>query len=107
MTDLDELRQKRMAELQQQAIATENQEKMQQELEMQKKQVMIQILTPEARDRLNNLRLTKSDFVNQIELQLIQLAQSSAVKNKISDDQLKDLLKRVSGKKREINIRRK
>jgi programmed cell death protein 5 len=96
-----------MAELQQQAIATENQEKMQQELEMQKKQVMIQILTPEARDRLNNLRLTKSDFVNQIELQLIQLAQSSAVKNKISDDQLKDLLKRVSGKKREINIRRK
>ncbi|MDR3292191.1 MAG: DNA-binding protein [Methanobrevibacter sp.] len=107
MTDLDELRQKRMAELQQQAIDNENQQKMQQELEMQKKQVMIQILTPEARDRLGNLRLTKPDFVNQIELQLIQIAQSGSVKNKITDDQLKDLLKRVSGTKREINIRRK
>jgi programmed cell death protein 5 len=96
-----------MAELQQQAIDNENQQKMQQELEMQKKQVMIQILTPEARDRLGNLRLTKPDFVNQIELQLIQIAQSGSVKNKITDDQLKDLLKRVSGTKREINIRRK
>ncbi|MDR2623489.1 MAG: DNA-binding protein [Methanobrevibacter sp.] len=107
MTDLDELRQKRMAELQQQAIAAENQQKMQQELEMQKKQAMIQILTPEARNRLNNLKLTKPDFVNQVELQLIQIVQSGTVKNKITDDQLKDLLKRVSGTKREINIRRK
>ncbi|MDR3222491.1 MAG: DNA-binding protein [Methanobrevibacter sp.] len=107
MTDLDELRQKRMAELQQQAIANENQQKMQQELEMQKKQTMIQILTPEARDRLGSLRLTKPDFVNQIELQLIQIAQSGNLRSKITDDQLKDLLKRVSGTKREINIRRK
>jgi programmed cell death protein 5 len=96
-----------MAELQQQAIAAENQQKMQQELEMQKKQAMIQILTPEARNRLNNLKLTKPDFVNQVELQLIQIVQSGTVKNKITDDQLKDLLKRVSGTKREINIRRK
>jgi programmed cell death protein 5 len=96
-----------MAELQQQAIANENQQKMQQELEMQKKQTMIQILTPEARDRLGSLRLTKPDFVNQIELQLIQIAQSGNLRSKITDDQLKDLLKRVSGTKREINIRRK
>jgi programmed cell death protein 5 len=96
-----------MAELQQQAYNTESQQQAQQELEMQKKQIMIQILTPEARNRLVNLRLTKPDFVNQIELQLIQLAQSGNVKDKISDSQLKELLKRLSGKKREINIRRK
>jgi programmed cell death protein 5 len=100
-----------MAELQQQAqqqaYAAENQQRAQQELEMQKKQIMIQILTPEARNRLVNLRLTKPDFVNQIELQLIQLAQSGNLQNKITDAQLKDLLKRVSGTKREINIRRK
>jgi programmed cell death protein 5 len=96
-----------MEELQQQAMVAENQQKMQQEMEVQKRQAMIQILTPEARDRLNNLRLTKPDFVNQIELQLIQIVQSGNVKNKITDDQLKDLLKRVSGSKREINIRRR
>jgi programmed cell death protein 5 len=96
-----------MEELQQQAMVAENQQKMQQEMEVQKKQAMIQILTPEARDRLNNLRLTKPDFVNQIELQLIQIVQSGSVKNKITDDQLKDLLRRVSGSKREINIRRR
>ena len=111
MSDLEELRRKRMEELQKQAVTSENQQiqqqQMQQEMEMQKKQIMMQILTPEARSRLANIRLTKPEFVDQIELQLIQLAQSGRVQNKISDEQLKDLLKRLSGQKREINITRK
>nr|1EIJ_A Chain A, HYPOTHETICAL PROTEIN MTH1615 [Methanothermobacter thermautotrophicus] len=80
---------------------------MRQQLEMQKKQIMMQILTPEARSRLANLRLTRPDFVEQIELQLIQLAQMGRVRSKITDEQLKELLKRVAGKKREIKISRK
>lgn len=111
MSDLDELRRKRMEELQKQAAASENQQihqqQMQQEMEMQKKQIMMQILTPEARSRLANIRLTKPEFVDQIELQLIQLAQSGRVQNKITDEQLKELLKRLSGQKRDINITRK
>jgi programmed cell death protein 5 len=111
MSDLDELRRKRMEELQKQAIASENQQiqqqQMQQEMEMQKKQIMMQILTPEARSRLANVRLTKPEFVEQIELQLIQLAQSGRISNKITEEQLKDFLKRLSGQKREINITRK
>lgn len=111
MSDLDELRRKRMEELQKQAVASENQQiqqqQMQQEMEMQKKQIMMQILTPEARSRLANIRLTKPEFVDQIELQLIQLAQSGRIQNKLTDEQLKDLLKRLSGQKREINITRK
>ncbi|MDR2967231.1 MAG: DNA-binding protein [Methanobacteriaceae archaeon] len=111
MSDLEELRRKRMEELQKQAIASENQQiqqqQMQQEMEMQKKQIMMQILTPEARSRLANIRLTKPEFVDHIELQLIQLAQSGGVQNKITDEQLKDLLKRLSGQKRDINITRK
>ncbi|MCL2157042.1 MAG: DNA-binding protein [Methanobrevibacter sp.] len=116
MSDLDELRRKRMEELQRQAVASENQQmqqqqmqqqQMQQEMEMQKKQIMMQILTPEARSRLANIRLTKPEFVDQIELQLIQLVQSGRVQNKITEEQLKDLLKRLSGQKKEINITRK
>ncbi|ADL57810.1 MULTISPECIES: DNA-binding protein [Methanothermobacter] len=111
MTDLEEIRRKKMLELQQraqqQAMETEAQEQMRQQLEMQKKQIMMQILTPEARSRLANLRLTRPEFVEQIELQLIQLAQMGRVRSKITDEQLKELLKRVSGKKREIKISRK
>ncbi|MGL4669088.1 MAG: DNA-binding protein [Methanobacteriaceae archaeon] len=107
MSDIDELRQKRMQELQQQAAQEQSQAQMQQEMEVQKKQIMMQILTNEARDRLSNLRLTKPDFVNQIEVQLIQLVQSGRVQGKITDEQLKDLLKKLSGSKREITITRR
>jgi len=107
MSDLEELRRKRLEELQQQAMVSEQQQQAQQEMELQKKQLMMQILTPEARSRLANIRLTKPDFVDQIEIQLIQLAQSGRVQNKITDDQLKDLLRRLSSQKREINITRK
>jgi programmed cell death protein 5 len=105
--DIEELRRKRIQELQQRAAASESQEQMRKELEMQKKQIMIQILTPEARSRLANIRLTKPEFVEQIELQLIQLAQSGRIQSKITDEQLKELLKKLTGKKRDINIIRK
>ncbi len=102
-----------MEELQQQAAAqqaqpqssdAQSQEQMRREMEAQKRQAMLQILTPEARSRLANLRLTKPEFVDQIELQLIQLAQMGRVKSKITDEQLKELLRKLAGQKREINI---
>jgi len=108
MSDIEELRRKRMQQLQQQAAQqsseAESQEKMRRELEAQKRQVIMQILTPEARSRLANLRLTRPEFVEQIELQLIQLAQMGRVKAKITDEQLKVLLKKLAGQKRDINI---
>jgi programmed cell death protein 5 len=113
MSDIEEIRRRRMQELQQQAAAqqsqqqssdAQSQEQMRRELEAQKRQAMLQILTPEARSRLANLRLTKPEFVDQIEMQLIQLAQMGRIKSKITDDQLKELLRSVSGQKREINI---
>jgi programmed cell death protein 5 len=99
-----------MQELQQQAAAqqqapdAQSQEQMRREMEAQKKQAMMQILTPEARSRLANLRLTKPEFVDQIELQLIQLAQMGRVQSKITDEQLKELLRKLAGQKRDINI---
>lgn len=111
MSDIEELRRRRMQELQQQAAAqqaaSQEQEQARQQLDAQKRQAMMQILTPEARGRLANLRLTKPEMVDQIELQLIQLAQMGRVKSKITDDQLKQLLKNLVGQKREINITRR
>ena len=120
MSDLDEIRQKRMAELQAQQAAAQQaqqqqaaaQQQMQQQeaqaqFEAQKKQILGQIMTPEARQRLANLKLTKPELVNQIELQLIQSAQSGSLRGKVTDDQLKVLLRNIAGQKREIKITRK
>lgn len=100
-----------MQELQQQVAAqqaaSQEQEQAQKQLEAQKRQAMMQILTPEARGRLANLRLTRPEMVEQIELQLIQLAQMGRVKSKITDDQLKQLLKNLAGQRREMKITRK
>jgi programmed cell death protein 5 len=112
MSDIEEIRRRRMEQLQQQAAQqaaqqqgdAAEQEKMRRELEAQKRQAMMQILTPEARGRLANLRLTKPEFVDQIELQLIQLAQMGRVKSKITDEQLKVLLQKLAGQKREMKI---
>ena len=81
MTDIEEIRRRRMQELQQQqaqqaqnqSSQAESQEQMRRDVEAQKRQAMMQLLTPEARARLTNIRLTKPEFVDQIELQLIQL----------------------------------
>ena len=120
MSDLDEIRQKRMAELQaQQAAAQQEQQQQaaaqqqlqqqeaQAQFEAQKKQILGQILTPEARNRLANLRLTKPELVNQIEIQLIQSAQAGSLRGKVTDEQLKVLLRQIAGQKREIKITRK
>lgn len=110
MSDLDEIRQKRMAELQAQQAAAQNQAQQheaQAQFEAQKKQILGQIMTPEARQRLANLKLTKPELVNQIELQLIQSAQAGSLRGKVTDEQLKVLLRQIAGQKREIKITRK
>ena len=82
MSDLDEIRQKRMAELQaqqaamqnqaqQQAMAQAQQQEAQAQFEAQKKQIIAQIMTSEARNRLSNLKLTKPELVNQTSIDSI------------------------------------
>ncbi len=118
MSELDEIRQKRMAELQaqqaamqnqaqQQAVAQAQQQEAQAQFEAQKKQILAQIMTSEARNRLANLKLTKPELVNNIELQLIQSAQAGSLRGKVTDEQLKVLLRQIAGQKREIKITRK
>lgn len=110
--DLAAIRQRRMAELQaqqaQQEQAAQAQAQAQAEAEAQKQALMRKILTPEARQRLQNVRLVKPEFAAQIEVQLLQLAQAGRVPLPINDDLLKQLLTQIQSQqsKREISIRR-
>ena len=54
--------------------------------------ILRQILTPEARERLYNLRLVKPELARALEEQLVLLAQSGRVPIPITDEFLKNLL---------------
>jgi programmed cell death protein 5 len=78
----------------------------QQQLEAQKEALLRNILSPEARQRLTNLKMVKPEFTEQLELQLIQLAQQGRLQIPLKDEQLKQLLVQLQGRKRETTIRR-
>ena len=108
--ELAELRRRRMAQLQQQAG---DQQGMQEELERQQKlksqiqMILMQVLEPDARERLNTIKLTKPEFAGAVEQQLVALAQSGRLQKKITDAQLKELLRQLAPKKRDYSITRR
>ncbi len=108
--ELAELRRRRMAQMQQQAG---DQQAMQEELERQQKMksqiqmILMQVLEPDARERLNTIKLTKPDFAGAVEQQLVALAQSGRLQKKITDAQLKELLRQLAPAKRDYSITRR
>jgi programmed cell death protein 5 len=104
--DLEQLRRRKMSALQRQMAEEQRQAQAQQQLEMQKQTLLRNILTPEARQRLTNLKMVKPDFTEQLELQLIQLAQQGKLPIPLADDQLKQILVQLQTRRREPKIRR-
>ena len=104
--ELEALRKRRMLELQQRMVEEQKQSQARQQLEGQKQALLRRILTPEARSRLTNLKMVKPEFTQQLELQLIQLAQQGRIAIPITDEQLKELLVKLQSGRRDYKIRR-
>jgi programmed cell death protein 5 len=103
--ELIALRRKKLQQLQQRA-AEDQKPTQEEQIERQKQELLRQLLSPEARQRLTNLKMIKPEFTEQLELQIIQLAQTGKLPIPLSDAQLKQILMQLQGRKREITIRR-
>lgn len=104
--ELEELRRRRALELQARIQEQQRQEEARRRFEIQKRAALTQILTPEARSRLANIRVAKPEFAEQLEIQLIQLTQAGRLNIPITDEQLRTILDRLQQRKREFKIRR-
>ncbi|MBS7620166.1 DNA-binding protein [Candidatus Bathyarchaeota archaeon] len=107
--ELRKLRERRLLELQAQQEQQEALRAAKQEAEIQKQTLLRKILTPEARQRLTNIKMVRPEFAEQLELQLIQIVQTGRLRIPITDEVLKKLLIQIqaSEEQREIRIRRR
>ncbi|MFW9973035.1 MAG: DNA-binding protein [Candidatus Odinarchaeota archaeon] len=108
--ELEEIRRRKIEELKQQAMQQEIVEAQEKEFEAKKYQLMRKILSPEGRQRLENIRMVKPEFAEQIEIQLIQLYQAGRLRGStpLPDNAFKKLLGQISslGRKKEFKIKK-
>ncbi|MDD2473226.1 MULTISPECIES: DNA-binding protein [unclassified Methanoculleus] len=108
--ELAELRRRKLEQMQRQAMdqrAIEEEALRQQQLDSQIRVALMEILEPEARERLNTIKLTRPEFAKAVEQQLVMLAQNGRIRQRITDDQLKALLAQLTPSKKEFRITRK
>lgn len=104
--ELEAIRRRKLLAMKQKMTDEQRQAQAEQQMEAQKQELLRQMLSPEARQRLTNLKMVKPEFIEQLELQLIQLAQMGKIPVPMSDAQLKQILIQLQSRKREPKIRR-
>ncbi|GAB3682621.1 DNA-binding protein [Salinarchaeum chitinilyticum] len=108
--DIDDLREKKLQELQDQAEGedqAEAQQARQESAEAQKKAMLRQHLTDGARKRLNTVKMSKPEFGEQVEQQVLALARSGRVQGRIDEDQMKELLSELKPDSKSFDVKRR
>ncbi|MCL4342344.1 MAG: DNA-binding protein [Candidatus Thermoplasmatota archaeon] len=107
--ELEALRRRKLEEMQRGASQEQYEEqKKAAETERAKRQALLrQILSPEARDRLSNVRLVRPDLAEDVENQLIQLARMGRLNRVVKDEDVKDILEKLTSTKKETRIERR
>jgi len=76
------------------------------QLKAQKEMMLKQVLSSEARLRLNNVRMVKSDLADLVENYILNLSVQGKISGQISDDQLKQILSSVQQPKHDFKFNR-
>ena len=72
----------------------------------QKEGILKQILSGEARMRLNNIKMVKPDLANLVEQYMIGMASQGKIRSPLTDDQLKQILLSIQQPKRDFKFNR-
>lgn len=108
--ELEELRKEKLEQLKEQQQGGADEEAMEaqrQQAEAQKKALLRQALTDGARQRLNSVKMSKPEFGEQVEQQVVALAQSGRLNGKIDEERMKSLLEELKPESQEFDIRRR
>jgi programmed cell death protein 5 len=107
--ELEELRKKKREQLKEQADGQDGEamEAQRQQAEAQKKAVLRKSLTDGARKRLNSVKMSKPEHGEQIEQQIVALAQSGRIQDKIDEEKMKELLQELTPDSKSFDIRRR
>jgi len=76
------------------------------QLKAQKEMMLKHVLSSEARLRLNNVRMVKSDLADLVENYILNLSVQGKISGQISDDQLKQILSSAQQPKRDFKFSR-
>lgn len=78
------------------------------QIEEMKKKILATILSKEAYERLARVRVANQELASQAELYLLQVYQSGKLSGRVSDEQMKEVLRVLSsGSRPDFSIRRK
>ncbi len=105
--ELEAIRRRKMEELQRMTEQKLAEEEVAAQAKAQRQAILRQILSPEARERLGRITLAYPQLVQEIENRLIALAQSGRISSVIDDATLRQILRTIVPKKRDIKIERK
>ncbi|MAG91855.1 hypothetical protein CMO83_04210 [Candidatus Woesearchaeota archaeon] len=110
MSDLDEIKKRKLEELmklQQERVQQQGQEEAQLQQQIQQMEALVkQLLTKEALERYGNLKAAHQEKAVQLLLVLFQAIQAGQIKGKVDDETLKQLLEKLTPKKRDFKIKR-
>ena len=76
------------------------------QLKAQKEMMLKQVLSSDARLRLNNVRMVKPDLADLVENYILNLSVQGKITGQISDGQLKQILLSVQQPKRDFKFNR-
>ena len=107
---LQELREEKLEQIKEQQggqADSEAADAQRQQAEAQKKAVLRQTLTDGARKRLNTVQMSKPEFGEKVEQQIVALAQSGRIQGKIDEDKMKELLQEMKPESKSFDIQRR